>query len=185
MLKHIARKKERKICRIFEKFITEGNKKADELAKGGALQDTGFMAEARPETMQQEMEELYAALQYAARFHCLVEEWTDREKSWFGAESVRDMRGKEWTETDERLQAGADGHPKRMATCWMLKRLQVLEDGGVATKEARSWRIEGPKRRITRMEYQRLLNKFEMEGCMAPKMYWAISLERRCCRTGE
>ena len=51
----------------------------------------------------------------------------------------------------------------------MLKRIQVLEDGGVATKEARSWRIEGPKRRFTRKEYQRLLNKFEMEGCMAQK----------------
>ena len=49
--------------------------------KEGALQDTGFMAEARPETMQQEREELCAALQYAASFHCLVEEWTDREKS--------------------------------------------------------------------------------------------------------
>ena len=24
------------------------------------------------------------------------EEWTDREKFWYGAESVRDMRGKEW-----------------------------------------------------------------------------------------
>ena len=76
---------------------------------------------------------------------------------------------KNGTETDGRLQAGADGHPKRMATCWMLKRLQVLEDGGVATKEARNWRIEGPKRRITRMEYQRPLNKFEMEGCIAQK----------------
>ena len=63
--------------------------------------------------------------------------------------------------------------------------VQVLEDGGVAAKEARSWRIEGPKRRITRKEYQTLLNKFEMEGCIVPKKDWAISLERRCCRTGE
>ena len=66
----------------------------------------------------------------------------------------------------------------------MLKRIQVLEDGGVAAKEARSWRIEGPKRRITRKEYQSFLNKFEMEGCVAQKD-WAISLERGCCRTGE
>ena len=79
--KHITRRKKRKICRIFEKFTTEGNEKADELAKGGALLDTGFMAEARPETMQQEREEVYAAWQCAASFHCLVEEWTDREKS--------------------------------------------------------------------------------------------------------
>ena len=27
----------------------------------------------------------------------------------------------------------------------MLKRLQVLEDGGIPAKEARSWRIEGQK----------------------------------------
>ena len=32
----------------------------------------------------------------------------------------------------------------------MLKRIQVLEDGRVPAKEARSWRIEGQKRRITR-----------------------------------
>ena len=43
----------------------------------------------------------------------------------------------------------------------MLKRIQVLE--------ARSWRIEGPKRRITRKEYHRFLNKYEMEGCIAQK----------------
>ena len=51
----------------------------------------------------------------------------------------------------------------------LLKRIQVLEDGRVPAKEARSWRIEGQKRRITRKEYQRLLNKFEMEGFMAQK----------------
>ena len=56
----------------FEKFVTEGNEKADELAKE---LDGGFMAEARPETMQQEREEVHAALQYAASFHCLVERW--------------------------------------------------------------------------------------------------------------
>ena len=35
--------------------------------------DVGFMAEARAKTVQQEREEVYAALQYAASFHCLVE----------------------------------------------------------------------------------------------------------------
>ena len=38
------------------------------------------MADARAETMQQEREEVYAALQYAASFHCLVEEWKDCEE---------------------------------------------------------------------------------------------------------
>ena len=35
------------------------------------------MAEARAETVQQEREEVYAALQYAACFHCLLEQWKD------------------------------------------------------------------------------------------------------------
>ena len=33
------------------------------------------MAQARASTIQQEREEVYAPLQYAASFHCLVEEW--------------------------------------------------------------------------------------------------------------
>ena len=47
-------KKEKKDMSHFEKFVIEGNEKADELAKEGALLDEGFMAEARAETMQQE-----------------------------------------------------------------------------------------------------------------------------------
>ena len=64
----------------FEKCVTEGNEKADELAKARAMLDEGFMAEARAKTMQQEREEVYAALQHAASFHCLVEEWKDCEE---------------------------------------------------------------------------------------------------------
>ena len=58
----------------FEKFITDGNEKADELAKAGAMFDEGFMAEVRAKAVQQEREEVSTALQYAASFHCLVEE---------------------------------------------------------------------------------------------------------------
>ena len=64
----------------FEKFITEGNEKADELAKGGALLDKEFMKEARSETSQQERDKVYAAMQYAASFHCSVEQWKDCEE---------------------------------------------------------------------------------------------------------
>ena len=66
-------KKYKKDMSHFEKFVTEN---ADELAKG-AMMDDGFVAEARAKTMQQEREEVYAALQCAASFHCLVEEWKD------------------------------------------------------------------------------------------------------------
>ena len=51
----------------------------------------------------------------------------------------------------------------------MLKSIQVLEDGRVPAKEARYWRIEGQKRRITRKEYPGLLNRFEMEGFYGAK----------------
>ena len=73
-------KKEQKQMSQFERFVTEGTEKADELAKAGAMLDEGFMAEARAETMQQEREEVYAALQYAASFHFLVEQWKDCEE---------------------------------------------------------------------------------------------------------
>ena len=56
---------------------TEGNEKPDKLAKEGAMLDKGFMADVRAKTMQQEREEVYAAFQCAASFHCSVEEWKD------------------------------------------------------------------------------------------------------------
>ena len=49
-------------------------------------------------------------------------------------------------------QVGTKEHGK------MLKRIQILEDGRVPAKEAKSWKIEGKKRRITSKEYRRLLN---------------------------
>ena len=55
--------KEKKEMTHFEKFVFDGNEKADELAKEGAMMDKSFMAEARTNTMQQEREEVYAALQ--------------------------------------------------------------------------------------------------------------------------
>ena len=36
----------------FEKFVTEGNEKADELAEAGAILDEGFMAETIEEIVQ-------------------------------------------------------------------------------------------------------------------------------------
>ena len=73
------RTKKKKMTNI-ERFVSEGNEKADELAKAGAMLNEGFMAEARAETMPQERKEVYVALQHAASFHCLVEEWKDCEE---------------------------------------------------------------------------------------------------------
>ena len=38
------------------------------------------MGEATAQTMKQEREEVYVALQCAGGFHCLVEEWKDCEE---------------------------------------------------------------------------------------------------------
>ena len=65
---------------LFNKFITEGTEKADELAKGGARLNGGDMAQVRAVTIQLEREDVYAALQDAASFHCLVEKWKDCEE---------------------------------------------------------------------------------------------------------
>ena len=54
-----------------------------------------------------------------------------------------------------------------MAECG--REFKVLEHGRVPAKEARNWRIEGQKKRITRKECQRLLNKFEKEGFYGAK----------------
>ena len=48
-------KKEKDNMTKLERFVTEGNEKADELAKAGAMLDEGFIAEARAEAaMKQE-----------------------------------------------------------------------------------------------------------------------------------
>ena len=106
----------------FEKFVTEGNEKADELAKEGALLDQGFMAGARAETMQQEREEVFAALRCAASFHCLVEEWKDceelkpnsREKGAFVDQKREEtMHRTEWCAQPDRYRCMRCGRGKQ------------------------------------------------------------------------
>ena len=71
--------------------------------------------------------------------------------------------------------------------CLMQKkeRVQTLEDGRVPAKEAKNWRIEGQKKRITRKEYQRLVNKFDKEGLMAQKRLWNLAKEKIMKERGE
>ena len=80
--------------------------------------------------------------------------------------------GKNGAEIEELLQAGASRHKREQK---MINRIQVLEDGRVPAKEARNWKIEGQKKRIVRKEYQRFLNKFDMEGFMAQKGLWNLA----------
>ena len=54
--------KERQHMSLIEDFITEGNEKADELAKEGAMLEGGDTAQVKAITIQQEREEVCAAL---------------------------------------------------------------------------------------------------------------------------
>ena len=80
---------------LFDKFTTDGNEKEGELAKDGAVLGGGFMAQVRASTVQQEREEVYAALQCAASFHCLVDEWKDCQERLPKTKSKVDLREQE------------------------------------------------------------------------------------------
>ena len=66
----------------------------------------------------------------------------------------------------------------------MMKRIQTQEDGKVPAKVT-IWRIEGQRKRTTRKEYQRLVNKFEMEGFKAEKGLWNFAKEKILRGRGE
>ena len=73
------------------------------------------------------------------------------------------------TKIFELLQAGASGHKGAWETFENnsgSRRWQSSCKGG--------WKI-AQKRRITRKEHQRLLNKFEMEGFMTQKGWWNLA----------
>ena len=78
-------KNDKKEMSHFEKFVTEGNEKADELAKAGAMLDERCI-------MQQEREEVYAA-----SFHCSVEEWND-------CEELRPKTKEKWIFVDQKRE---------------------------------------------------------------------------------
>ena len=110
-------KKDKKEMSQFEYFITDGNEKADELAKAGAMLDEGFMAETRAKTVQQEREEVYAALQYAASFHCMVEEWKDCEELKLKPKEKWKFVDQKREETKHRTEWCAEANKYRCMRC--------------------------------------------------------------------
>ena len=125
-------KKEKKDMSHFEKFVTEGNEKADELAKAGAILDERFMAEARAETMQQEREEVYAAFAVCSQlFHCLMEEWKD-------CEEPKPKLKEKW------IFARMGNHAKRVNVCcalWMMRAVFSRSDLGPRRLSVRSMSV--------------------------------------------
>ena len=75
----------------------------------------------------------------------------------------------------ELLQARASGHQG----IWEdVKTNSESEDDRGLAKEAKDWEIEGKKRRISRKEFSRLINEFELECCMAQTVLWNLARER-------
>ena len=105
MSKRTAPRRKVQQMSLFVRFIVEGNEKADELAKEGAMMDVGVMAQVRAIKVQQEREHVYATLQDGISFHCLVEEWKESEE-------LKPKRKEKWTFVDRRVEA------KRHRTEW-------------------------------------------------------------------
>ena len=72
MLKRTVQRRSEKEMTQFEKFVTDGNEKADELAKEGAMLDEGFMAHTRAKTtVQQEREQVLHSLAVCSQLSLL------------------------------------------------------------------------------------------------------------------
>ena len=75
-------------------------------------------------------------------------------------------------QADEQLQARKERHERVRET--VEKHLQ-LEKGNVPDRNAKGWNVEREKRRVTRKESTRLLEEFEVGGCMAQNVLWNIA----------
>ena len=121
-------------CRTLRRSVTEGNEKADYLAKAGAMLDEGFMAEARAETTQQEREEVYAALQYAASFLCLAEQWKDYEE-------FKPKPKEKWIFVDKK----SEETKHRTEWCAEVDRYRCMSCGGGSKYMKMPGKCPGPK----------------------------------------
>ena len=127
-------KKELEKMTQFERFVIEGNEKADELAKAGAMLDEGFMAEVRADTEKQGREEVYVALQYAASFHCIVEQWKD-------CEELKRKPKEKWSFVDKR----SEGIKHRTEWCAEVNRYRCMRCGRGSKYMKMSGRCNRPK----------------------------------------
>ena len=65
---------------LLERCVTEGNARACSLATDGAMLDGGEKAQMRAPLFTRKWSMCTRLWQYAASFHCLVEEWRDCEE---------------------------------------------------------------------------------------------------------
>ena len=80
--------KDKKDISHFEKFATEGNEKADELAKVGAMLDEGFMAEVRAKTVRRERERRSKCTQPCSMQPAYTVWWKNGRIVWSSSRSI-------------------------------------------------------------------------------------------------
>ena len=110
------------------------------------------------------------------------EEWTGRRGSDLVQKVFGTCEAKNGTEIDELLQTGTDGHQriwKNAENNSNFRRRKSPSPGGTELEN------KGRKQKITRKEYQRLVNKFEMEGLMAENGLWNLAKEKIMKERGE
>ena len=85
----------RNTCRRLRGSSPKATRRLMSWQKAGAMLDEGFVAEAKAEAMKNEREQVYAALLYAASFHCLVEQLKDCEELTPKPKEKLDFRGQQ------------------------------------------------------------------------------------------
>ena len=111
------------------------------MSKTGAMLDEGLMAQTRAKTVQQEREEVFAALQYAASFHCLVEERKD-------CEEMKPQPKEKWTFVDEKKEETRD----RTERCAAVSNCPMSECGRGNKYMKMQRKCTGPKHLAKNLE---------------------------------
>ena len=104
MSRRTAQRRTRKRCRTLRGFVADGSEKVDALAKAGAMLDEGSWRKREQRQCSRSEKRCTQPLQYAASFHCLLEEWKDCAEVKPKAKRKVDFRGPEIEETKHRTE---------------------------------------------------------------------------------
>ena len=92
------------------------------------------MAQIRPIAVQQRRDEVYAALQYTASFHCLAEEW-------HGCEELKPTPNEKWNFVERKVEA----KKHRMVWCAAGSQFRCMRCGRSSKHMKMPGKCEGPR----------------------------------------
>ena len=136
--------KRKKEMTHFGKFVTDGNEKADELAKPGAMSNERFMAQTRAKRVQQEREEVYASLAVCSQ---LSLRGGGMEGTPVAGKRTIDFRGQE--KKGNKASNGMVSCCQQVPMSEMWRRQQVHEDARKAYRAETCGNIFGKMEKAT------------------------------------